>query len=369
MEQKNVCTQEHILRACVTGEVPLREVEKIGETCQVTAAPSFINVWPFTKLTQRDRICERLLLVNTKKMLKQTLDESVLARLAMVTNQPLVQTTDYDGYLENGIFALLFLLKRNRSECVVLAKIKDSIERILQYKDMTLERLAWADIGLYWSDGILTVPGGQKSFVSKSKECLSNNSTRFVLSLLTVVSDTNAHHANILMYDKVTGFLERFDPYQVQLEVFRTVELDAKLHELFKSIAGSQYKKFIKPIQLSETTRVGLQQKAENENEQTYRDPIGFCQPWTVLYADARMALPNQDPASIAELLEIMATSKHLSLTQFIRNYADNLQEVNNRVYVNFLLNHPEYKRYKDTRIPMYALFLQELVEYATIYT
>lgn len=369
MQKKSSCAQESILRACVTKEVPLTELKEIGDTCQVTAAPSFINVWPFTKLTERDRMCERLLRVDTKKRLQQSLDQKVLTRLSMVTDKPMARTTNYDGYIENGIFALLFLLKRNQRECVVLANIKKLMRRIIQFKDMTLERLSWSDVGLYWSGGVLTVPGGKKSFIAKSQQCLQGNQTRFVLGLLTVVSDTNVHHANILLYDKVTGFLERFDPYQIQLDVFRTKELDEHLHELFTRIAGTAYKKFMKPVQLSETIRFGLQRKAEEEMEQTQSDPIGFCQPWTVLYAEARMALPNQDPASIPELLEIMATSKRLSLTQFIRNYADDLQAINNRVYMNFLLNHPDYRRFDDSRIPMYALFLQELVEYATIYT
>ena len=368
-DMKISCSEENIIRACETNEFSLDKIEEIGSACKITVSPSILNFWPFTRLNRKERICKRLVEVDSTNVLRQTLDQRVLTRLAAISNRPLVKSTNYDSYIENGIFALLFLIKRNQRECVVLANFKEIIERILRLKDMTLERLAWSDISIYWSDGKMSVPGDLQSFIAKSRKCIAGRATRFLLSLVTIVSITNMHHANILIYDKVTGILERFDPYQTQLNEFRTEELDRMLHALFKKVDRDNYRRFIKPVQLPDNTRMGLQQKAEAENEENPSDPIGFCQPWTVMYADARLSLPNQDPASIPEMLEIMAHDKNLSLTQFIRNYADSLQSISNRICIDFLIHHPEYKHYKDQRIPMYALFLQELLEYSAIFT
>jgi hypothetical protein len=364
-----LCTREAILRACDSSDP--EEIRKVQKICKVTADKNFIDVWPFNQIRLKQRTCDKLLRLDNKVLLKQTLDEQTLQRLLSVSKQPYTAVTNYKGYIEHGIFALLFLLKRNHNECVVITNIERTMRRIIQYPDITLERLDWSDIGIYWRDGVMTVPGKQlRAFVESSQQCLQKPTTRFFLCLITLVSKDQIHHANILLYDKMTGLLERFDSYQTQLETsFHTKQLDENLDALFRQIAPTEYQRFLKPIRLSLRVRNGLQYKAELENQQTPNDPIGFCQPWTVLYADARLSLPNQDPSSIPELIEMIADSEHLSLTEFIRNYAQHLQEIQQRIYLNYWLKHPEYQKYKDPRIPMYALFLEELVEYASVYT
>jgi hypothetical protein len=365
----NICTRDAILRACSVRRSSIGGVRKVANSCNVEVR-GFSSIWPFSMLGVRWSTCAQLMMVNPEDLLRKGLDMHMLEQLLLVTDKPNVSLTDYDGYIENGIFALLFLLKRNHKECVILTNFEKTVKRIMKYKDMTLERLDWSDISILWDHQKLSVPGKNVDmFIQGAAKCLSKASGRFMLSLITIVSDHNVHHANILLFDKITGILERFDPYQVQLEDFHTEELDIELEKLFRKIVPSKFKSFIRPVNLSQAVRDGLQQKAEREDEQTPNDPLGFCQPWTIMYADARMSLPNQDPSSIPELFQLMASDRDLSLTSFIRNYAQNLEEVNNKVYMSYLMNHPEFHKYIDPRIPMYALFMEELFEYAAVYT
>jgi len=363
------CTRDAIIRVCKGADNRVDDLEKVAKACHVTPK-GLANIWPFSVIGVKRTTCSQLWAVDTESLLRQGLDKHMLQQLESITSHPTVQSTDcYDGYIENGVFALLFLLKRNHKECVILPNFNKTIQRILKYKDMTLERLDWSHISILWKNQQLTLPGHSVSgFIEKACMCLSKNKGRFLLSLITIVSDDNLHHANILLYDKVTGLLERFDPYQSQLKEFHTVELDCHLTKLFKKIVGKNFKRFISPVELPLDIRIGLQHKQEEEQQQTSEES-GFCQPWTIMYADTRMSLPNQDPLSIPELFEILAKDKSLSLTQFIRNYAQNLLEVNNKVYMTYWLKHPELYDYLDTRLPMYALFLEQLMEYAAVYT
>lgn len=364
------CNETKIIKACKEKTLDLKTVAK---SCNVEYRGLF-NFWPFSNIGSSYLTCARLYSVNTSALLEKSLDQQALDFFSSLENLPRVDNTDYDGYIQNGVFALIYLIERNRSECLVLTKFDQVLAKLLNSKNMTLETLEWSDFSIVWSPDVpnshvysMKVPGRDVvAYGDEIARCLQKKKSRFFLSLITMVSVKNSYHANILFYDRVTGYLERFEPFQVQFKQFHTKKFDQQLVRLFRTLDPLNFRGMIHAPDLSYLR--GLQLKAEEEEEQTSSDPAGFCLPWSILYADTRLSLPNQDPESIPQLFQIMAKKHKISLTRFIRNYADNLSEINWKVYIDFLEKYPKYRKFTDSRIPMYALFLKKLSEYASFY-
>ena len=369
-----VCTRESIIRTCMGGEYTPQKLEGVAESCRVTPGGLF-NIWPFSVLGVKATTCSHLMAIDTKEFVRSSIDNDIFRNLSNSIAKPHVDRTNYNGFVENGVFALIYLLTRHANECVVLTNFRQTVTRIMKDPFMTLDSLNWSDISLYWGQRHLTVPGNNRPlFEAQVSQCLSRPTVRFLLSLVTIVGDTGVHHANILLYDKHTGLLERFDPYQTQLQDFHTDELDAELEALFASITRRKVLRdlrlsrvrFIKPVNVQKKIGFGLQELAEGEGAETTGDPIGFCQPWTIMYADARMSLPNQDPATIPELLQSIAKDKNIGLTELIRPYSQHLHEVNKKVLLAYMRN-KGLREHGDRVLAIYGLFLDQLLQYASV--
>jgi hypothetical protein len=368
------CTQAAIMHACQKSS-SISEVKKIAQTCGVSSQ-GISKYWPFSKFGEKKLTCARLMSKNTKDKLKTNMDKQTRDFLKTVGELTLVENTQYEGVIQNGIFALLYLLKRNQEECIVLTDFNQGLRHLLKHPYLTLDDLDWSAFSILWSfdDKIgkftMKVPGKNKQrYRSNIKSCLFKKKGRFFLSLLTLETE-KSYHANVLMYDKLTGLLERFDSYQVSNERFETKNLDKELRQMFVQIDPQNFSRMITPPNIATAVRKGLQTKAEQERwEMRPGDPIGFCLPWSLLYADTRLTLPNQNPDSIPELFEIMAAEYNLTLTKFIRNYAENFAQINHNVQLDFLNKYPEYQKYKDPDIVLYILFLKQLSRYGVFYT
>jgi hypothetical protein len=170
-------------------------------------------------------------------------------------------------------------------------------------------------------------------------------------------------HALTLFYDKETGILERFDPYQSSDATFNTAELDRELQRLFKVLPG--YQRFVSPPSMPYQQRAGLQYRAEIEREKKAGDPGGFCVPWSVLYAEARLTSPLQNPESIPELLEIWARKNQVSLTCMIRNFTSQMEQLKLETYRQFL--RADMSNTVEAQDLMYATVLKQLKEHTKV--
>jgi len=201
----------------------------------------------------------------------------------------------------------------------------------------------------------LVVPGrDQAVYESKVKACLDANPTRrYFMSLLSLVSRDGTTHANIVIFDKATGILERFDSYQAQLEPFETKQLDAELLTLFTRITGRKDIQMLAPPDLSAVQRQGLQFVAEAEGKQRLSifdpftgrtlvagDPYGYCFPWGFLYIQARFMFPDMDPAFIPERKKV---------------------EMSAELEVQLAVAEEQRVKVRDPRLLLYAIALEHL--------
>jgi ankyrin repeat protein len=156
---------------------------------------------------------------------------------------------------------------------------------------------------------------------------------RFILFKLVLISPSGLH-SNILIYDKHTNILERFEPYG-DIPHLNSDKLNEMLQNKFKDIIKSDII-FITPN--NNLKNISFQ-TISNENDDTVRklgDPGGYCLAWTFWYIEMKITNPNITSNQLIEkaLHEIIHVKKYTNLIDFIRNYSVNLDKIKN----NFLL-------------------------------
>jgi len=238
---------------------------------------------------------------------------------------PQTQQTAFRGWAENAILAVMYLLERNRNQCYVITGLRNRLQTL------SSATFRFEDVGLYWKKHAstrfqLVYPGNsKKDYICHIKTCAKERKdARFIVTILNIaIPDSDGLHANILMYDKELGLLERFDPYDVSTE---TGNLDAELEDLYRTHVDPDIE-YIFPPDLSFFSTPGIQFLQEGEPEWKERDqrkyPAGFCMPFTILYADTRMSFPDQTPESITEVFRLFVEKERTTLTDFMRHYSD----------------------------------------------
>ena len=118
-------------------------------------------------------------------------------------------------------------------------------------------------------------------------------------------------HSNVLVYDKKTNTIERFEPHGSSNDFDQDV-LDSWLSDYVKHELSSK----IKYINPSSVCPMGLQ----TLHEKTETHHTGFCGLWTIWYLDLRLSYPDV-PSD--KLLKIASKHlKELGFTTFIYNYS-----------------------------------------------
>jgi hypothetical protein len=171
---------------------------------------------------------------------------------------------------------------------------------------------------------------------------LYSNNIRFIFLKLTIISNVNmGTHANIIIFDKKTGILERFEPYGI------IPYIDNKsLDDMIQSKIGIILKQYLdtKNIKLKYYSPSDYMidvsfQTISNDDDSQYRklgDPRGYCLAWTFWYLEMRLnnpdLLPNElvkKSISIISKSDKVRDSKH-SFIDFIRNYSNKLDTMKN---------------------------------------
>lgn len=373
------CRQEEIDRYCGSNQLIRRsdQIAKLGTDCK-TGYYGWLDIWPFKYIQRDSYTCSRLLSLKPENVDYVPVDKQLKRFLNDIVGLPHVEFTNYEGFVESGLYALLYLLRRNQSECIILSNFGNLVTNILETPTMKLREINWSDIGLqwYWQDGEyqLQFPGTvtEANYINAIQNCVTQKS-RFIINLITLVHrHTQMHHANILLYDSHTHILERFEPYQVQLTGYNLHKFDERLQNIYQK-ADPDFFDFIGPPDVNFFLRHGIQQIQEEEGEQKYAgqillDPEGFCQPWTILYADIRMSFPDQAPESIPTLLKQWVKTKNISLTTFIRNYSEHLYQINETIYQRYIRQNHKFVRFQDKRVVTFGLIIQQLRNFKTVY-
>jgi ankyrin repeat protein len=191
---------------------------------------------------------------------------------------------------------------------------------------------------------------------------LWSNKIRFIFLKLTLITSESGTHANIIIFDKKKGILERFEPYG-HIPYLENNLLDnfllKKLGHIFKKYLGLKKFEYLRPKDY--LVNVGFQ-TISNDNDATVRklgDPIGYCLAWTMWYLEMRLTNSEVHPIKlIKNALKIIpnySKKDNSGFINFIRNYSTKLDEeknlfltragINKKLQYNIIFREEDYNK------------------------
>lgn len=236
------------------------------------------------------------------------------------------------------IIQYLYLLAKYQTSCVFLPITFNPMTES-EYSAFT-EKGYGGLVSLTWvcksgeSDCFLYTPSVLKSSVGYTnylRECIANSERLAIIPLELHVKGQGAH-MNTLVFDKVTGTMERFDPNgQTTSEHFHPQLLDIQLQKFFTIVLRpflSSELKFFSPPDFC--PRIGVQM-VESATREIMGVPItkGFCSVWSFVYANFRLKYPERDRKVIAEFLK---SENRGNLYRYIENIILMLAEISEQL-------------------------------------
>ena len=208
--------------------------------------------------------------------------------------------------------------------------------------------IMWANKNNYFIDNDIL------SYVQKG---LDNEKITYIFFMITIllVSDSKDNidlHANLIIFDKKTGILERFNPTK-NLETNYYAELDNFILSKFKNFFETHLKKsnltfsFVNNHYYNNYKYIGYQYLSIEQDNSTkqYGEIEGYCLAWSYWYLETRINNPNIHPTNIIN----MFTKKIINLygdpkmeydityifVNYIREYANKLDYKKNIFMIN----------------------------------
>lgn len=163
------------------------------------------------------------------------------------------------------------------------------------------------------------------------KKCLLSPKIRYIILKLTLVTGPSSTHANIIIYDKNTNMLDRFEPYGI-VEYLETDNLNKFTEELGKKYLNSNLK-YNSPKDIFKG--IGFQAISNDSNSEVKNlgDPSGFCLAFTFHFLEMRVSNPDmQSNILVKYIMDNIINTKNIApeklFITFIRNYAAQLNKL-----------------------------------------
>lgn len=162
-------------------------------------------------------------------------------------------------------------------------------------------------------------------------KCMQSDKIRFIVIKLTLIVSTSGTHANIIIYDKKTRILERFEPYGA-IPYLDPDKLDNKIKQIFKKCIDEDFE-YYSPKDIMDN--ISFQSISEDGKSLVKKlgDPAGYCLAWTLWYLESRLQNPDMNPKELVKNhLESILEASHnkRKFIDFIRNYANRLDKEKN---------------------------------------
>ena len=165
-------------------------------------------------------------------------------------------------------------------------------------------------------------------------------STKRFLVIPVGIELSNGSHSNILLYDKNTNIMERFEPNGADVPPnynYNEIQLDRILHNYFKR----HFKNLIYNTPKHFLPKIGFQAYEQVEHYKTRKlgDPGGFCAAWCLWYVKQRVKHPDI-PAKILVIILIKQIKyNNFSFKNLIRHYAKQVTDTRDILLNNVNMN------------------------------
>ncbi len=229
-------------------------------------------------------------------------DEPYAVAIDLLMKKMEKHKSDVKGSIENELQGLRYIINKHKQVfCSFLPKV------VVKRKDFMI---IWECKNK--DERVLRIP---KNFFTSIVACLAKENKRYGAILMSLRHRTckrrEGAHANVLIYDKETNTVERFDPNGGWRNKFSASELDRELARHFK-LFNVEYK-----IPNDFCPAVSFQSLQGKER----RFKHGLCAAWTLWYLDFRLSNPRISDPSVLVKHALDALKKEPSMTTFILDY------------------------------------------------
>ena len=169
---------------------------------------------------------------------------------------------------------------------------------------------------------------------------LENGGIRFILLKLTIVTGSNASHANIIIYDKLLNEAYRFEPYGI-IDLYdnnllnRTIEMELNKYTNKKI-------KYYSPEDYMDSVPIQINSNELDQEKKKLGDPFGYCLSFCFWFIELKLLNPN---INIKELMKgslgliIKKKSNTNPILDYIRNYSYRLTKKSNKFLIGAGIN------------------------------
>jgi hypothetical protein len=158
---------------------------------------------------------------------------------------------------------------------------------------------------------------------------------RFIICLL-YINFIDTAHQNVIIFDLEKNTCERFEPYGMLFHKFQTVSFETMLEDALDKEMKAYVKLFDKTMTYLPPSKFCPERSFQFYNDyygsEYYNDPSGFCSIWSLWWTDLRLSNPDIPQSKLIDFSKNKIKKTDLSFKQFIRNYANFIQ--NNRKQV-----------------------------------
>lgn len=192
------------------------------------------------------------------------------------------------------------------------------------------------------------------------KESLADDNIEYIIIFLLLFNAPVCNkHANILLLNKNTNEVERYDPYGTNFAIpYNYKNLDKELIKYFKDIDETII--YISPEKY--LSKIGLQQLDQIEYMHL-GDPDGFCVAWCIWYVDLRITYININRTKIIKYIINMFNEKHMGYKNAIRNFSKEITDIRDNIFKEININLNDYIN-GEMDINKYTEILKILNEY-----
>lgn len=178
------------------------------------------------------------------------------------------------------------------------------------------------------------------------KKCFLMDKIRFICIKLTLIPSYIGTHANILIFDKKTKILERFEPYGI-IPFLEIEKLDKmigkKIIKYFEEYYGPVT--YLAPKDYMQNINFQMISNDADINVKKLGDPAGYCLAWTFWYLELRINNPDIHPKKLVkyafDAIRVIAKENNDKVDgetifiDFIRNYSSKLDVKKNSFLCN----------------------------------
>ena len=280
-----------------------------------------------------------------------------------IAPQKNVSFVTYTGIPLDVMFGIIYLKKQyNEIDTILTTEFQKNMELQNYYTEVENKTISidnFINFEIIWNHQKIFYPTILDEIIYKFK----NNNNKFLI-LPIGIELSSGSHANVLIYDKNTNEMERFEPngstypykYNYNPELLDNILLN-KFREYFPDM------KYFKPIDY--IPKIGFQAlEAFERHKKKIGDPGGFCASWSTWYANMRIKYSDMDRAKLILKLIQKIKENNIKFKDLIRNYSKKITNLRDEYLTESDLDVNDWinGNYDKDKVEKLILILQQLI-------